>query len=68
MVKSEEDCLHTAVSELLGSIFKTHREQSLLIVNYLYTDLLSKFLQPEAAAIDHKFAIFVIDDVVEHVG
>jgi len=40
MVKSEEDSLHTEVSELLGAIFKTHKEQSLPFVQYFFTDMM----------------------------
>ncbi|CAG9316983.1 unnamed protein product [Blepharisma stoltei] len=66
--KNEEDSLHTQISEVLGSLFKTHREFSLEIVNFLYSHVLSKFLAPDTTDEDHKFAIFVIDDVVEFVG
>ena len=68
MVKSEEDSLHTAVSELLGGLFKTHKEQSLPFVQYFFTDMMAPFLDPNAAYIDHKFAIFVIDDIIEFLG
>jgi len=66
--KKEEDTLHTAISEVLGALFKTHKEHSLTIVNFLYSNVLSKFLTPEGSAEDHKFAIFVIDDVIEFLG
>jgi hypothetical protein len=66
--KKEEDELHTAVSDILGSIFKTHATFSLDIVNFLYEKVLSKFLAPEASSEDHKFAIFVIDDIIEFIG
>ena len=66
--KKEEDTLHTAISEVLGALFKTHKEHSLTIVNFLYANVLSKFLTPEGSAEDHKFAIFVIDDVIEFLG
>ena len=66
--KKEEDTLHTAISEVLGALFKTHKEHSLTIVNFLYSNVLSKFLTPTSSAEDHKFAIFVIDDVIEFLG
>lgn len=66
--KKEEDDLHTAISEVLGSIFKTHSNFSLDIVNFLYEKVLSKFLAPETSSEDHKFAIFVIDDIIEYIG
>ena len=66
--KKEEDSLHTSISEVLGALFKTHKAHSLTIVNFLYSNVLSKFLTPESTVEDHKFAIFVIDDVIEFLG
>jgi hypothetical protein len=66
--KKEEDYLHTAISEVLGAIFKTHTQFSLNIINFLYENVLSRFLAPEASSEDHKFGIFVIDDIIEFVG
>lgn len=68
MVKAEEDSLHTAVSELLGALFKTHKDQSLPFVSYFFTNIMAPFLDPNAAHNDHKFAICVIDDIIEHLG
>mmetsp|Transcript_23584 Transcript_23584/g.3905 ORF Transcript_23584/g.3905 Transcript_23584/m.3905 type:complete len:99 (-) Transcript_23584:632-928(-) len=64
----EEDWLHTAISEVLGSLFKTHTEHSLNIVNFMYTNVLSKFLTDQSSKEDIKFAIFVIDDIIEFIG
>ena len=66
--KEEEDSLHTSISEVLGALFKTHKAHSLTIVDFLYSNVLSKFLTPESTVEDHKFAIFVIDDVIEFLG
>ena len=66
--KKEEDSLHTAISEVLGALFKTHKVHSLTIIDFFYNNILSRFLAPEASNEDHKFAIFVIDDVIEFVG
>jgi len=38
------------------------------IINYFYKDVLSKFLSPQASHHDHKFAIFIIDDIIEFLG
>lgn len=66
--KYEEDSLQTAVSEVLGVLFKSHRTHSLNIVEFLYSNVLSKFLAAGSTDGDHKFALFVIDDIVEFVG
>lgn len=44
--KEEEDTLHTALSEVLGALFRTHKQMTLTIINYFYKDVLSKFLSP----------------------
>jgi len=66
--KEEEDTLHTALSEVLGALFKTHKNMTITIINYFYKDVLSKFLAPTVSHHDHKFAIFIIDDIIEFIG
>ncbi|CAG9316104.1 unnamed protein product [Blepharisma stoltei] len=66
--KSEEDSLHTAISEVIGAIFKTHKDLSLSIVQFLILHVFPKFLTNESSDEDHKFVIFVIDDVIEFLG
>ena len=46
--KKDEDSLHTAISEVLSSLFETHRTLSLNIVEYLYNNVLTKFLAPDS--------------------
>lgn len=60
--------MHTALADVLGALFKTHPDYCLNVVNYLYTQVLSTFLQPQAKPEDHKFAIFIIDDIIEFLG
>jgi len=60
--------LHTAISEVIGSLFKTHKEASLPIVEFLMTRVFPKFLTNDSSNEDHKFVIFVIDDVIEFLG
>mmetsp|Transcript_11490 Transcript_11490/g.22578 ORF Transcript_11490/g.22578 Transcript_11490/m.22578 type:complete len:1098 (+) Transcript_11490:907-4200(+) len=64
----EEDQVHIGISEVLGALFKTHTELSINIINYVYSELLSSLLAPEAPVLDHKLGIFIIDDIIEFVG
>ena len=67
-VKSEEDNLHTALSEVLGALFKTHKDLCVPIVNFLFSNVFPRFLDSQASPEDHKFAIFIIDDIIEFLG
>lgn len=40
----EEDNLYVALGELMGTLFKTHKELTLGMVNELYNDFLSNAL------------------------
>ena len=64
---TEED-LHVALAELIGILFKTHKELTLPLVQILYTQVLAKVLQPGLSDKMHKFGIFLIDDMIEHLG
>ncbi len=63
----EED-LHVALAELIGTLFKTHKELTLPLVELLYNNILSKVLQPNLSDKMHKFGIFLIDDMIEFLG
>ena len=52
----------------MGILFKTHKELTLDIVDTLYREKLSYALQPDKSEEMHKFAIFVIDDMIEFLG
>ena len=64
---SEED-LQVAIAELIGVLFKTHKDMTLNLVELLYTQVLSKVLQPGLSDKMHKFGIFLIDDMIEFLG
>lgn len=40
----DEDALHTAVAEVFGSFFRTHTSLSVGIVEFVYTNVLQRFL------------------------
>lgn len=64
---SEED-LQVAIAELIGVLFKTHKEMTLPLVELLYTQVLTKVLQPGLSDKMHKFGLFLIDDMIEFLG
>jgi len=57
-----------AIAELIGKLFKTHKELTLPLVHVLYTQVLSNVLQPNLSDKMHKFGIFLIGDMIEHLG
>ena len=66
--KKEEDTLHTSISEVFGILFKTHKQSCSAIVEFLYTQVFGKLLAEGTRDEDHKFVIFVIDDILEFLG
>ena len=63
-----EDELQLAISETFGSLFMTHNDQCGLLVKTLFEQLLPVYLGDGAQYIKKKFALFVIDDLIEHLG
>ena len=66
--KREEDNLHVSISEVFGALFKTHKSLCLDIVKFLYSSVFSRLLSEGTRKEDHKFVIFVIDDIIEFLG
>lgn len=64
----QEEDLHVGLAELIGIMFKTHKELTLPLVNILYTEVLTKVLQPTLSDKMHKFGLFLIDDMIEFLG
>ena len=63
-----EEELHVAIAELLGVLFKTHKNETVDLANLLYTQILPNVLKPEVSEKMHKFGVFLIDDMVEYLG
>jgi len=61
----EQDSLYVALGDIMGILFKTHQELTLGILNELYNNVLQFALKEDQSDEMHKFAIFVIDDIVE---
>ena len=63
-----EDELQIAISETFGVLFKTHKDQCKLLVETLFGQLLPDYLSEGKPDIKKKFALFVIVDLIEHLG
>ena len=64
----DEDSLYVSLGDLMGVLFKTHKELTLGIVDSLYNNVLSNALGSNQSDEMHKFGIFVIDDMIEYLG
>mmetsp|Transcript_71880 Transcript_71880/g.83546 ORF Transcript_71880/g.83546 Transcript_71880/m.83546 type:complete len:1110 (+) Transcript_71880:60-3389(+) len=66
-VDDEED-LHVEIAELFGKLFHTHKELTVPVAKILYNDVLKTVLGPDQSDKMHKFGLFIIDDMIEHLG
>lgn len=53
-----------AVSEVIGILFKTHKDMTMPLANYIIGTILPSVLKEGQSENTYKFAIFVIDDMV----
>lgn len=65
--KQEED-LHCCYAELIGALFATHKEETIPLAKMIYRDILPKVLEENQSPKIHKFGLFLIDDMIEHLG
>jgi hypothetical protein len=56
------------ISEVFGILFKTHKELTTPVAEHLITLILPTMLRPNLSENCYKFAIYMIDDMVEHLG
>ncbi|CAI2371015.1 unnamed protein product [Moneuplotes crassus] len=63
-----EDELQIVLSEAIGMLFKTHKGKCSNIVANLFDNFLPSYLNDAASFTKQKLGIYIINDVVEHVG
>lgn len=63
-----EDELQIAISETFGVLFQTHKDQCKTLVDTLFSQLLPDYLGDNKPFVKKKFALFVIVDLIEHLG
>ena len=56
------------ISELIGALFKTHKQMALGLANFLIYNILPKVFVENQSENMLKFGIFLIDDIVEYLG
>ena len=64
----KEDQLQITYSELIGILFKTHPDISTCLVDNLWPGLLGQYLKLEGQSVQHRFALFLIIDMIEFLG
>jgi hypothetical protein len=64
--KNEYD-LQLSFAELIGVLFKTHKDLAMNLLNELFTNVLPPALLSEEKQ-KQKFALFILDDTVEYLG
>jgi len=64
----KEEELQVELAQLIGFLFKTHKELTLPLVEIIYTKVLSKVLQPGVSDKMHKFGLFLVVDMIEFLG
>lgn len=63
-----EEELHVKIAEFIGVLFKTHRDQVQPLFDLICSSILPKVLDPQLSAKMHQFGLFLIDDIIEHLG
>lgn len=63
-----EDDLQLAISDAFGALFKTHKDHCQELLKDMFTEKLPKYLAEDAPIVKQKFALYVIIDMVEHLG
>lgn len=59
--------LQTAAAEILGALFKTHKEFVADLVNKCKTEVIPAAMQSGEVK-RYRFSLFILDDMVEHLG
>lgn len=63
-----EDDLQLSISDAFGALFKTHKNHCSELLKDLFTEKLPEYLNEEAAIVKQKFALYIVVDLVEHLG
>merc|ERR1712066_238734 len=64
----KEDDFHVQVAEIIGALFNSHGEATIPIAKDLYENFIIKSLQPNMNHKMHKFGLFLICDIIDHLG
>jgi len=66
-IEDIEDVL-VSIADIVGTLFKTHQQLTLNIVDELLQTLLPKYFAETSTNFEKKMALFIIDDMVQYLG
>lgn len=66
-INKEED-LQIAIAQLIGILFKTHRNLCLKFAEFLYNEVVLRVCHPNLSDKIHKLCLALIDDMIEYLG
>ena len=66
-INNEED-LQIAVAQLIGILFKTHRDLCVKFAEFLYTEVILRVCHANLSDKIHKLCLVLIDDMIEYLG
>eukprot|EP00340_Litonotus_pictus_P012553 CAMPEP_0170535624 /NCGR_PEP_ID=MMETSP0209-20121228/101705_1 /TAXON_ID=665100 ORGANISM="Litonotus pictus, Strain P1" /NCGR_SAMPLE_ID=MMETSP0209 /ASSEMBLY_ACC=CAM_ASM_000301 /LENGTH=1014 /DNA_ID=CAMNT_0010836917 /DNA_START=614 /DNA_END=3658 /DNA_ORIENTATION=- len=66
-VEEIEDVL-VSIADVMGSMFKTHKELTIEVVKLLLEQLLPKYFEKTASSFEVKMGLFIVDDMIEFLG
>ena len=58
----------TGFSDVMGTIFKHHKNLCLEVVNKLIVEYLPKYFKDESSNFEKKLGFFILDDMIEYLG
>lgn len=64
----EIEQIQSDIADVIGFLFKTHKELSGDIVNKVLTEMLPKYFRQGASNFEIKMGIFIADDMIEYLG
>ena len=60
-----EDEFQIAISEIFGSLFRTHKEHCGALCKTLFDDILPEYLREDSPYIKKRFSLYIIVDMIE---
>lgn len=66
-VEEIEDVL-VSIADVMGSLFKTHKELTLEVVDLLIKNLLPKYFTTTSSNFEIKMGLYIVDDMIEFLG
>jgi len=62
------EAIQEYIADLIGMLFKSHKELTMEIVKNITTNILPKYFSNTATTFETKMGIFIVDDLIENLG